>query len=112
VKVSLANASGTNAWFDDLVLSRFPVPTKQENHYDPFGQNLEELELASSFDSKAQYTGKEWVKDFGLEWTDYGFRNYDAQLGRWHSTDPVNQFDFPYTAMGNNPVNRVDGDGR
>ena len=112
VKVYLSNASGTNAWFDDMQARVFPAPTVQENHYDPFGQNLEEIEIARGGDSKEQYTGQERIGDFGLEWTDYGFRHYDPQLGRWHSTDPLNQFESPYTAMGNNPIAHVDADGR
>lgn len=108
----LGNASGTNAWFDDLQARVFPVPTKQENHYDPFGQNLEEIEIASSNDSKQQYTDKERINDFGLEWTDFGARYYDSQLGRWHTSDPAEQYLSPYTGLGNNAVNGIDPDGR
>lgn len=84
----------------------------QENHYDPFGQNLVDIETKGTPDDKGQYTGKERVDKFGLELTDYGARWYDAQLGRWHSVDPVNQYGSPYVAMGNNPVSHVDPDGQ
>lgn len=36
---------------------------------------------------------------------------YDAQIGRWMSTDPMGEFWSPYTGMGNNPVSKVDPDG-
>ena len=38
-------------------------------------------------------------------------RDYDPRLGRWHKTDPYNQFHSPYIGMGNNPVSGVDPDG-
>jgi RHS repeat-associated protein len=73
----------------------------QENHYDPFGQNLPDIELANNPDCLDQYTGKERITNEGLEWTDFGARMYDAQLGRWHSPDPAAQYASPFNAMGN-----------
>ena len=108
VKVYLANASGTDAWFDDLQVNRFPVPTTQENHYDPFGQNLPEIELASGFDSKQQYTGQEKVEDFGINLYDYSSRYYDFQLGSFQGID---ESASSYTSQGpynyclNNSIN-------
>lgn len=59
------------------------------------------------------YQGQYAEKDKGDEtdWNAFELRMYDARLGRWLSTDPYNQFDSPYTSMGNNPVNGVDPDG-
>ncbi|MCK9220861.1 MAG: DUF2778 domain-containing protein [Bacteroidales bacterium] len=37
--------------------------------------------------------------------------DYDPQIGRWHVTDPANQYFSPYLAMGNNPVNSIDPTG-
>jgi RHS repeat-associated protein len=36
-----------------------------------------------------QHNGKELSEDFGLYWSDYGARNYDAQVGRWIGVDPL-----------------------
>ncbi len=53
----------------------------QQNHYYPFGANIEGLTTTSP--NKYQYNGKEWNEDFGLEWNDYGARFYDPWVGRW-----------------------------
>lgn len=42
---------------------------------------------------------------------DYGFRNYDSQIGRWHSPDPVSHWAenlSPYRYGLNNPVRYID----
>jgi uncharacterized protein RhaS with RHS repeats len=41
-----------------------------------------------------------------------GARYYDADIGMWISPDPARQHFSPYTYGSNNPVNRVDPDGR
>ncbi|MBX7151979.1 hypothetical protein K1X84_10090 [bacterium] len=51
------------------------------------------------------------LADFGLNWYEYGWRTYDAQLGRWHQVDPMDEFHSPYCYVGNNPANLIDPDG-
>ena len=91
-----------------------PTPY-QENHYDPFGLNLVGIEQTDVPNSAFQYNGKEKQEDFGLNWTDYGARMYDAQLGRWHSVDPSAATYFnvsPFIYVNNNPILCIDPDGR
>jgi len=60
------------------------------------------------------YNGKEENNELGLEWHDFGFRNYDASLGRWMNLDPLaeNYFDnSPYNYVVNNPTFYIDPDG-
>mgnify|MGYP000479945629 CR=1 FL=1 len=83
------------------------------NHYYPFGG------LMSSSVSNAvqpyKYNGKELDRKNGLDWYDYGARMYDAALGRWHAVDPMNEKYYswsPYTYCKNNPVLRIDLDGK
>jgi RHS repeat-associated protein len=80
---------------------------------------LETLGYSSGFDlpNNYRYNGKELQTDYGLEWYDYGARFYDPQLGRFHSVDPLahkpkNVSISPYAYTGNNPISRIDPDGR
>lgn len=115
VKVSLVNESKTPAYFDDLALRPIDPNEYQENHYDPWGQNLVGIEDLGNPDSKFQFNGKEKQEDFGLGWTDYGARMYDSQLGRWHAVDPLAHMYWSfsnYNYVLNNPINLIDPDGR
>ena len=85
---------------------------EQVNHYYAFGGLMGE---STGGDTQTyKYNGKELDRINGLDWYDYGARNYDAALGRWHVVDPLAEKYYnvsPYAYCGNNPVNRIDPNG-
>ena len=84
---------------------------EEVNDYYPFGGLM-----ASSVGSVQpyKYNGKELDRKCGLDWYDYGARQYDAVLGRWHVVDPMAEkyYDWsPYVYCANNPINIIDPNG-
>ncbi len=112
LQVLVANESEKNVWFDDIEITHTQDLIVQETHYDPWGLELVGVGKTGNPEDDWQFQGKEFIADNDLDWSDFGARQYDAQLGRWHAADPADQFASPYTGMGNNPVNGVDPDGR
>ena len=56
------------------------------------------------------YNGKELQNELGLDWYDYGARNYDSALGRWFSIDNKAEIyvgNSPYHYSANNPLKSV-----
>ncbi len=63
----------------------------EENNYYPFGlkhTGYNNTNVANA-NYKYKYNGKELQDEFGLNWHDYGWRNYDASIGRWLIPDPL-----------------------
>jgi RHS repeat-associated protein len=107
----------TDVHFDDFSIEHKKSPVLQEDHYFPYGMqmNLLSYQRMGSKENKYLYNGKELQDDFNLDWHDYGARMYDAQLGRWHVVDPLAD-DYlslsPYNYVANNPIRNIDPDGR
>jgi RHS repeat-associated protein len=89
----------------------------QVTDYYPFGlvMNQQDYFANGVLSNKYLYNNKELQDDElagnSLGWYDYGARFYDAELGRWHSIDPMAS-DFPswtpYHYVHNNPIILVD----
>ena len=72
--------------------------------YEPFGKDL------SSNNAKYKFTGKE--KDSSSLYY-FGARYYDPGIGRFTQVDPsFEPSETPYSYVDNNPLNKIDPDGR
>ena len=93
----------------------------QQTSYYPFGMTMQQQNFYSQNATKNKYlyNSKELQDDQlagnTLDWYDYGARFYDAALGRWHVVDPHAENYYPispYAYVANNPIIRIDPDGR
>ena len=83
---------------------------EERNDYYPFGGLIADLGSVQPY----KYNGKELDTKKGLNWYDYGARQYDAALGRFTTVDPSSEKYYPtspYVYCGGNPINRIDPTG-
>lgn len=123
--VYTSNESQQDVFFDNIILGVNSGPLVEETHYYPFGLVMEGISSNAlkgtaypankiRFASKELQDG-EFSDGSGLDNYDFTARNYNAQIGRWHSADPLAdkyQHLSPYNYVANNPVKYLDPDGR
>jgi RHS repeat-associated protein len=85
--------------------------------YDAWGLELKlhRYQFSSANNDRYTWQGKEDLELDGLDnWSDFGWRIEDRTLGRWFTPDPEDQFQMisSFAYCGNNPIMRVDPDGR
>jgi RHS repeat-associated protein len=109
---STANKS---VWWNNLKVTVLKGTILEENHYYPFGLTLSQGTTTPGEKNEYRYNGKELQSDFGLNWYNYGARQYDMQTGRWLGIDPMADKYYSISPIGyvaNNPVKYIDPDGR
>jgi RHS repeat-associated protein len=107
----------------ELIPGKKDIPDKKGANYYPFGLTMAGISdkalKANYAENKYRFNGKglqnkEFTDGSGLEWTDYGGRMYDQQIGRWGKTDGKAELYFgtsPYVYALNQPTVAVDPDG-
>ena len=92
----------------------------QQTSYYPFGMTMQQQNFYSqnATENKYLYNGKELQDDQlagnTLDWYDYGWRMYDAVLGRFHTQDRFSENYYSlsnYSYGANNPVLIIDVNG-
>ncbi|WP_394748247.1 fibronectin type III domain-containing protein [Spongiimicrobium salis] len=91
---------------------------REENNYYPFGlkhRGYNNMPTSTNIALKYRYNGKEEQDELDLDWIDYGWRNYEASIGRWFNIDPHSENYFTYSPFNyvmNMPLMATDPDGR
>lgn len=121
VFVYISNVSDESVYFDNLQVGIVQGNIAEENHYYPYGLTIATLsskKLGDSYEGSLKnrylFNDKELFDDADLDWYDYGFRNYDPQIGRFPQLDPLTfqyQFLTPYQYASCDPITNIDVDG-
>ena len=119
--IYVSNLSDQPVYFDNLAISITAGNIAEEDHYYPFGLKIASISsrrLGDANEGTIQnnylYNNKELFEDGGLNWYDYGFRNYDPQIGRFPQLDPMTDafaIMTPFQYASNDPVGNIDIDG-
>ncbi len=103
-----------NVYFDELEITHKSGGILQEDHYYPFGMNIDALSSIAPLEKQNQFKfngGVEFNTDFDFNTYETLFRGYDPVLGRFMQIDPltelmpgINSYQFGF----NNPVSLND----
>jgi RHS repeat-associated protein len=119
--VYVSNQSKSDVYFDNFQVGITQGNIAEENHYYAYGLKIATLsskKLGDVYEGTLKnnylYNGKELFDDADLNWYDYGFRNYDPQIGRFPQLDPLTDsypFLTPYQYASCDPITNIDIDG-
>ncbi|TWT45270.1 tRNA3(Ser)-specific nuclease WapA precursor [Phycisphaerae bacterium RAS1] len=105
------DANGNVGQLIDLAAGSAASSIKAHYEYDPYGGVVASSGTYAETNTY-RFSTKPWDDETGLGY--WGYRYYDARLGRWIARDPLGEVGrgHLYCYMWNNPHNGVDGLGR
>ena len=119
--VYVCNGSDPMVYFDNFQVTLAHGAILEEDHYYTYGLKIAAISSQAlpdphegTTDNNYLYNGKQLMPDANLDWYNYGYRNYDPQIGRFVQLDPLSSsFPYlsPYQYAGCDPVLNVDLDG-
>jgi RHS repeat-associated protein len=111
LNVRIDNNKDGKVWFDDVTIVKGNTSKTlivEESNYYPFGLKHKGYNnVINGTHHPYGYNGKELNEELGLDWYDFGARNYDPAIGRWMVIDPLAEMSYnltPYRFAGNNPI--------
>jgi RHS repeat-associated protein len=115
LRFSLVNENETQpAYFDDFEITHKANPQKLTvsswAEYYAFGK-VAKASCPANGAYRYGYQGEFAEKDGETEWNSFELRQYDSEIGRFTTTDPMGEFWSSYVGMGNDPVNLTDPTG-
>lgn len=121
VYIYLSNENDQSVYFDNFQVSDNRGRIIEEDHYYAFGLKIAGISSVKLGDpnegllnNKNLYNDKELIDEADLNWYDYGFRNYDPQIGRFPQLEPLTD-DYPeltpFQYGSNDPIANIDLDG-
>jgi len=107
----------THFFVDHVSVTSGNLEVVEENNYYPFGlkhKGYNNVVNSTNIAQNYKYSGKQLNKELGLDWYDFGARNYDVSLGRWMNIDPLAEKYYSHSTYNftlNNPVRFIDPNG-
>ncbi|EGV42115.1 hypothetical protein BZARG_367 [Bizionia argentinensis JUB59] len=115
IRISSFYGTPGSVWYDDIKLKKTESEIVEENNYYPFGGSHKGYNnVINGVHHPYGFAGKEENDELGLQWMDFGARNYDKWLGRWMNLDPLAEDmtrHSPYNYAFDNPIYYIDPDG-
>jgi len=111
VAIYMSDADNMPVYMDKLDVTYYRGRLLQEQHYYPFGLAINQNVAVGADSTRYLYQGNKLQPELGLDLSDFHARQYDAQIGRFASIDPMDQFPSGYTGQGNDPANIIDPTG-
>ena len=105
-------SEATKVWFGDLSIVHHQSMVTQATDYGVWGEVLREQKTNVLDLYRYGYQGQFAEKDEETGWNHFEAREYDPVIGRWMRPDPSRQHWSPFMAMGNNPISRIDVNGK